>query len=166
VRMAAAAMLAAVALVACGDEGDPQPDIALDGTPRIADTAGVVREATTEAIELDDGRRFELSEHLLAFSTINAELLPIRGTVGQLVLIGVEDDFAVWVAVVSDVVSPKGKEPAAFYQGRVVETDDERRVIFRDGTVLRLTAGLPVPLRGALLQVEIDPETAAIREWQ
>ena len=159
-------VLLALALAACGSDGDPEPEIELDGSPRIADTAGVVREATTETIELEDGRRFELSEHLLAFSTISGELLPIRGTAGQLVLIGTDDDFAVWVAVVSDVVTAGDRDPTAFYQGRVVELDGQGRVVFRDGTVLALADGVDAPEEGARIDAEIDPETAAIREWR
>jgi hypothetical protein len=71
---------------------------------------------------------------------------------------GIDGDRVEWVAGVGVVVRAEGRPPVVFYNGTLVESDD-RQVIFRDGTVLTLAAGVDVPAGVTALRAEIDPET-------
>jgi hypothetical protein len=164
--MAVLALAAAtVVAVGCGG-GDDGPPVALDGTPRYADTSGVVTKVDGKTMTLEGGARYDLSADLLAFSTITGDLVAVRATKDQLVLIGLDGKVAEWVAVVSSVVRPGGGDPVAIYQGKVVRVDDKRRVVFGDGTVLSLARDVKAPPAGLVVVAVVDPSSGEISGFQ
>ncbi|MBV9935934.1 MAG: hypothetical protein JO367_16680 [Actinobacteria bacterium] len=50
-----------------------------------------------------------------------------------------------------------------FYLGRLVRIDGSR-LVFRDGTVLRLGPSVTSPTKSGLVRVEIDPSQHAVRQ--
>lgn len=157
-RKAAATLLAAVmvaGLVGGCSRGQPPPPDVLGGAPRYPSEEGVVESVTAEAITLDGGRSFPLADRLASFSTYTLKPIPLLHRVGQYVHLGIEDDEVTWVATIGAVAQLEQR--VVVYTGELLQVDDERRAIFRDGTVLRLGDGVD-PRVGAV-RVEIDPAT-------
>jgi hypothetical protein len=151
---AVAAVLVALVLGAgCGGRGEPRADIALDGSRRDPDAAGVVSKATTEAITVD-GKRYPLSRNLLAFNTYTLEAVPVVGTRGSYVQVGLASGKAVWVAEVARVISSAGGR-IGYYRGTVVAHEGDE-VVFRDGTVLHVAPGVAVPAPSTAVLAELD----------
>jgi hypothetical protein len=55
-----------------------------------------------------------------------------------------------------------GAPPVVYYNGVLVRRDGPR-AIFRDGTVLRLAAGVTPPVEQGLVRAEIDPALHTVR---
>ncbi|MBV9256097.1 MAG: hypothetical protein JO054_17820, partial [Actinobacteria bacterium] len=53
--------------------------------------------------------------------------------------------------------------PVVFYLGRLVRIDGSR-LVFRDGTVLRLGPSVTSPTKSGLVRVEIDPSQHVVRQ--
>jgi hypothetical protein len=77
---------------------------------------------------------------------------------GEYVQVGVDDGTIVWVAAIGAVV-PLDR-PTVFYQG-TVERVTRGRVIFHDGTALRVAPGVTA-LKGQLVRAELDPSTRQV----
>lgn len=157
---AAAALLAAFSIAACGDTAPPT-SVTLDGTPRVPDGSGIVVEAGADRLELAEGTIFGYAEEFVSFATATQELVPVRGTPGDFVLYAVHDDELRWLGVVSAVVTVDG-ERRAYHGGRFVERDEEQRLVFADGTVLPAAPGLEDPPTGRVSTVTIDPERGLV----
>lgn len=135
----------------------------LDGSPRPPDEEGVVVAVDRKSIELEDGKKFGLSEDLVSFSTVNRHTISVLGTVGDYVHLGVDGDTVVWLARVGRVTVAEDK-PVVLYQGEIKEVQGDR-LLFADGTVLRLEKGLEVGgVRGeGFSLVAIDPKTERVQ---
>ena len=145
----------AVMFVACG-RGEPEADIALDGTPREPDRAGVVSKVTLEAVTID-GETIELSKKLLAFSTYTLAATPVLHSDGAYVHVGVSDGKVVWLAVIGRSVRGAGGASDVFYTGTVKRVDAKaKEVTFVDGTVLQAAPDVDIPAAGSQLLVTID----------
>lgn len=148
--------LALAGLAACG--GEPRSDLTLDGSARVPDDEGVATVITRTRIQLDGKRSYRVGKEFVSFSTYTGEFESMLGRKGQYVQLGAHDGTAVWMAGVAAVVPvPK---PAVYYVGRFKRVDDGR-LVFADGTVLRLGQGVVVPKesRTRRLQAQIDPAT-------
>jgi hypothetical protein len=145
--------VAALALAGCADD-DGAADFALDGSPRFPDDEGVVTSVSIGELELDDDRTYGMSVELESFSTYTMELEPVLGWDGHYVQVGLDGDTVVWIAGVADVFP--GPPLTAYYTGQLVEIDADRKLVFRDGTVLQLADGVrPAADEGSVV-VEID----------
>lgn len=151
----AALVLGATLFGACGSDGEPTADIDLDGSRRDPDVEGVVDEVSVEEITID-GERFELSENLLAFNTYTLVALPVLGTEGSYVHAGTTSGKVVWLAEVAKVLGG-GDRALGYYRGTLLERDGDR-LVFQDGTVLRVADDVEVPSPPAALLVGLDPD--------
>lgn len=150
-----------VALLPAACTQDRQDAVKLDGSPRIPDVEGVVRRVDLQSLELTDGRRFTFDRTLQSVSTYTLEPLPILGSEGQFVQMGVDGKKVRWIASVASVV--RGSPPSVFYTGRLLRVEDER-LIFQDGTTFRMGDRPPDRFIGSFVVVEIDPDEARVRK--
>ncbi|MBV8960593.1 MAG: hypothetical protein JO087_17625 [Actinobacteria bacterium] len=158
-RLHGALLATAVLVAACGG-GGVKP-IALDGSPRFPDAEGVVTSVTVKKITLDGGRTYDVSRKLQSFSTYTMETVPLLQRKGQYVQIGLHGHTMVWIGTIGAPVPQK--PPVVFYLGRLVRIDGSR-LVFRDGTVLRLGPSVTSPTKSGLVRVEIDPSQHAVRQ--
>jgi hypothetical protein len=156
----ALAVATMVALVACGGDNGPKP-IALDGTPRYPDAQGVVDRVSVTSITLDGHRTYKVSKKLQSFSTSTLQTLPLLQRKGQYVQVGLDGDTMVWIANVGAILPVE--PPAVYYQGRLLRTDAQRRLVFRDGTVLPLAPGVTSPVPTGFVRADIDPAAHVVR---
>lgn len=160
-RRAVLVGIAVVVLVAgCDRSSSPGEPVALDGSPRHPDAVGVVRDVSRREIRLESGKALRIDESVRSFASQTMEPVPLLQRKGQYVHIGVDDDRAVWVAAVGSVV--RAAKPTVYYPGRVKRSEG-REVVFVDGTVLTLAAGIDPPADGAYVVAEIDIETDEVR---
>lgn len=151
-----AALLLALAVVgACGSPGEPSADIELDGSRRDPDVEGLVNAVSVEEITID-GRTHDLSRNLLAFNTYTLVALPVLRTEGSYVHAGTKDGKVVWLAEVAKVLD-QGEKSLGYYRGTLLERDGDR-LVFQDGTVLRVGEATEVPAPPAALLVGVDAE--------
>ena len=132
----------AVVLAACGGSSDPV--VRLDGSPRQPDTEGVVRIASVDGITFEGGRKYRVSKELISFSTYTREPVSLRSTLDSYVQAGVIGGTVVWLSKIGPVSTDAAGHRTVQYQGDLVDIDG-RRLVFKDGTVLRLGAGLKPP---------------------
>lgn len=160
VRGALLAVAVLSVAVSCGG-GDPQPDIVLDGSPRYPTDQGVATEMSFDQVTLDGERTYKVSKHLRSFSTATLKIEPMLRREGQYVLIGAEGDTITWMAGVAQVVPEP--VPTVYYTGTLIRIDGDRRLIFRDGTVLQLAEGYEPEVTSGPVLVKIDVETHRVR---
>jgi hypothetical protein len=161
-RVAAVAAVLVVALAAGGCRHHADGGLVLDGRPRYPDAEGVVVAVNTKRLTLDGGRSYAVSPDLRSFSTYTLRTTPLLGRRNQYVQIGLEGHTVVWLAGVGAVVRAPDRPATVFYIGRLLRATGGR-LIFRDGTVLRLAAGVRAPARGTQVRVEIDPDSHMVR---
>lgn len=152
--------------MACG-AGEPAATIKLDGSPRVADDEGVVTSVDVEGrrLILDGERDYAVSEQLKSFSALDLSTQPLGDAEGAYAQVGLDGDVVVWIGRIAKVVPTE--PPAAFYVGRfgsISDIDGERRVVFGEGTVLRLADGVEPPegAEGQILQAQIDPASHSV----
>lgn len=159
-RRAGAALVAVLLLAGCGGGEDPVADIELDGSARTPDAEGLVEDVSLEDIRVD-GKRYELSKNLLAFSTYTLAAMPVLATEGNYVHVGTKEGKAVWVAQVAKPLRTSA-DALLVYEGTIRRVQGDR-VEFGDGTVLRAGKQVAVPAVGSRIQVELDPDTDRIK---
>ena len=142
--------------------GDAGHRLVLDGRPRYPDAEGVVEQVSFERIALDGGRTYGVSKDLQSFSTYDLAAFPLLQRRGQYVQLGLDGKKAAWMAGIGVVVRRPDAPPIVYYNGVVVRRDGDR-LIFRDGTVLRLAAGVTVPATSGLVRAELDPALHTVR---
>jgi len=150
-----------IAAPACrGSSSSSAAAVRLDGSPRVPDDEGVATSLSRTRITLDGKRTYAVSTRLVSFATATGAIEPMLSREGQYVQIGVVKEnghrLMVWMAGFAAVVP--STPPAVYYQGRFVRRDGAL-AIFRDGTVLRLGAGVKVPKANSDATVQIDPAT-------
>lgn len=162
-RRVGAAVLVVSALfgAACGGEDTTAP-VVLDGSPRIPDDEGVVTALDVEGLSLTlDGKRsYQVSQELRSFSALDLSIQPLADAKDAYVQVGLDGRTIVWLGRIAKVVPTE--PPRAFYVGRftrVEDSDDGRRAVFGEGTVLSLADGVnpPAGSDGQIVQAEIDP---------
>lgn len=150
-RLLAVALMAVLTLVGAGCGGDggtgtsPHTFVALDGSPRHPDDAGVLTALDPEfaTLVLDGGTVYEISPAMQSFASMDGSTQPLRGRVGQYVQVGLEDDTVVWVAGLGAVVRLEGQPDEVVYLGRIATVLDGTLAL-QDGTVLQLAKGVTV----------------------
>ena len=156
--MRLAVLLLAAVLSGCsGGDGDR---LVLDGRPRYPDAEGVVRAVTLERLTLDGNRSWPLRRDLQSFSTYDLGATPVLQRQGHYVQVGLRGKEVAWVAGIGVVVA--GERPVVFYNGHLLRIE-KGRAIFRDGTVLRLAAGVRSPSPEGTVRAEIDPAAHRVR---
>ena len=138
----ALAATAAVFLTACGGSSDTV--VKLDGSPRRPDIEGVVRTASIDGITFEGGRKYRVSKELISFSTYTREPVALSSTLDAYVQAGVDGNTVVWLSKIGPVSTDDAGHRTVQYQGDLVDIDG-RSLVFKDGTVLRLGAGLKPP---------------------
>ena len=138
---------------ACG--GSSIKPIVLDGTPRFPSAEGVVQTVDVHHITLDGGRTYKVSSRLQSFSTYTLETVSLLQRKGQYVQVGLHGSTMTWISSIGAVVPLH--PPVVFYNGRLLRTDASHHLIFRDGTVLRLGAGVTSPVATGFVTADIDP---------
>ena len=141
-RVAALLVAVAFTLSACG--GSSPAAVKLDGSPRHADVEGIVVTAGASGITLDGQRKFAVSDKVISFSTYNRKLVPLVSTRGAYVQAGVKGNTVVWISKIGPVSADASGHRTVQYQGTLVKVAGAE-LIFKDGTVLRLGAGLKAP---------------------
>ncbi len=157
----AAAIVVFVAMAAtagaCSDNGGSNaPVVRLDGSPRVPDVEGVATRVTLKAITID-GRRYRVSPKLQSFSTYDGSPAALLNREGQYVQAGVKDGVVGWLAGIGVVVKPAG---TVFYLGDLVGLQ-KGRVVFRDGTTLRLGRAVDASARGRV-RAEINASRGVV----
>ena len=112
------------------------------------------------SLTLDGKRSYQVSQELRSFSALDLSIQPLAEAQDAYVQVGLDGRTVVWLGRISKVVPTD--PPRAFYIGRfsrVEDSDDGRRVVFGEGTVLALADGVepPAGAEGQVLQAEIDP---------
>jgi hypothetical protein len=158
----AIALALAFVLAACGGSSD-SPVVKLDGSPRVPDAEGVVQSASAGGIRLDGGRSYGVSKNLIAFSTYDREPIQLARVRGSYVQVGLRKGTVVWLARIGLVTPGASGKAVVQYQGNLVRVRD-RRMEFRDGTVLKLAPELKAPERvtGSTFVV-IDPKRHVVQ---
>lgn len=161
---------ASIALVvgACGDDDVDASAagsfVALDGSPRVPDDAGVVTaiDADFATLTLDGEAVYEIHDRVQSFASLDGSTLPLRSRLGVYVHVGLEGDTVVWVASIGSVLRIDGQPQTVGYLAAIRDVDEaERRITLRDGTVFALADSLQLP---AALNGEItDPVPATLR---
>jgi hypothetical protein len=161
-RSVASALLAfalALSAGACSrNDSEPRVVVDLDGSARVPDAEGVVRDVDRHHIVLDGGRSYPLSPDLQSFHSKTRAAISVLQRKGEYVQVGVDDGTVVWVAAIGAVV-PLDR-PTVFYQATITRIADGR-VTFDDGTVLRLAPGVDAD-EGRLVRAELDPATRQV----
>ena len=159
-----------VALVAAGCGGDDDDAaaggfVALDGTPRVADAAGVLTEVAEDfsSLTLDGDRRFDVDEELQSFAAGDGSIQPVGRYVGNYVQVGLDGagDTFQWLGSIASVVSLPDQPARAFFTGVLVDVDEDR-LVFRSGTVLEADESLEIPDPPAAVVVTIDVGSRAV----
>lgn len=127
---------------ACGGSSDAA--VKLDGSPREPDIEGIVVKASREGVTLEGGRSYSVSDKLMTFSTYNRKLVPLASMIGAYVQGGVDGKTIQWLSKIGPVIKDDKGHATAQYQGELVDVDGDR-LVFEDGTVLRLQDGLEAP---------------------
>jgi hypothetical protein len=89
--------------------------------------------------------------------------VPLLQRVGEYVHVGLEGDTAVWVASIADVVDGPDDD-VVYYVGVAIDVVDGS-LVFEDGTVLKVSSSLdlPVPPAGGVrLAVTIDTDERVV----
>jgi hypothetical protein len=163
-RHRASALLVALVLGAC-TSGGSEGAVVLDGRPRVPDEEGVVVAVSRTKIALAGGRTYSVSPRLQSFSSSTLQAVPLVQRRDQYVHLGLEGDTVVWLASISAVV--RLGEPSAFHIGKLESLDrDQRRLVFADGTVLRLGDDVDFPPVGRQVTAEIDPDAKRVRRLE
>lgn len=153
VRRSALTVALAVAVVAagCSDEDDadratPVTFVAVDGSPRGPDDAGVLTSLADDfsSLVLDGGTAYEVSPAVQSFASVDGSTQPLAGRVGQYVHVGLDDETVVWVAGLGAVVRLAGQPEEVLYLGRITAARGST-IELQDGTVLELADGVTVP---------------------
>ena len=145
--------IALVVVLAACSKGGTTAAVRLDGSPRVPDDEGVATVVTRTKIVLDGQRSYGVDKRFVSFSTYTGVLQPMVGRLGQYVQIGVKDRKATWMAGIAAVIP--GSTPSVFYIGKPRRVDGAR-LIFLDGTVLRLAGGVKPPDGAARVRARID----------
>ncbi|HEY4410576.1 MAG TPA: hypothetical protein VGO87_11900 [Acidimicrobiia bacterium] len=153
-------MSAVLLLSGCSSGGFHR--LVLDGRPRVPDAEGVVEQVSFQRISLDGGRSYGVRQDLQSFSTYDLGAVPMLQRQGQYVQLGLDGKRVAWMAGIGVVVR-RPDAPAVVYYNGVLVRHDGRRVVFRDGTVLELAAGVTPPLSQGLVRAEIDPALHRVR---
>lgn len=149
---AAAVTVLLLAVAACGggDEqvATPTTVVALDGSPRVPDDAGVLTALDEEfaTLVLDGETVYELSPTVQSFASMDGSTQPLTGRVGQYVQVGLQGDTVVWLAGLGSVVRLDGRPEQVVYLGRIVRHRGSTLEL-QDGTVLTLAEDASVPGR-------------------
>ena len=163
------AALVAFGVAGCGDDdgGDEAAGfVALDGSPRPADDAGVLTEVADDfsSLTLDGDRRFDIHEDLTSFAAADGSIQPVGRYVGNYVQVGLDDEGGTvqWLGSIASVVSLPDEPAKAYFTGVLIEVDDEHRLVFRSGTVLEADRSVDVPDVPAAVVVAIDVESGTV----
>jgi hypothetical protein len=137
--------------------------VRLDGSPRIPTDEGVATALRRDRIELDGRRSYPVDPAFKSFSTYSGQLEPMVTRQGQYVQLGVRSGRAIWMAGIAAVVTQPQR--AVYYIGRLAAVRDRTRLVFVDGTVLRLGAAVTTPKPAKQrVQVRIDPDRHRVVE--
>lgn len=112
------------------------------------------------SLTLDGERSYQVSEQLRSFSALDLSIQPLADVDGAYVQVGVDGQTIVWVGRIARIVP--SDPPRVYYVGRLArieDSEDGRRAVFREGTVLTLGDSVEPPAGSTdqILQVEIDP---------
>jgi hypothetical protein len=147
--------LALVLVLAACSKGDNVSAVRLDGTPRLPNDEGIATTITRTRIVLDGTRSYGIDKRFVSFSTYTGELVPMVSRQGQYVQLGLAKKKATWLAGIAAVIP--AATPTVFYIGTLRRVDAKtHRIEFKDGTVLRLAAGVTAPKGAARLRARID----------
>lgn len=166
-RAGRATIVALVVLVAAacgGGVGEPADTsfVALDGSPRPPDAAGVLTAiaADNSTITIDGEHVYELHESLQSFSSVDGSTQPVRSRVGQYVHVGLDGETALWLAGIGAVTRIDGRPQTVNYIG-TIKAVDGRQITMVDGAVFELADDVEVPDSvpiGALLRVGVSAD--------
>ncbi len=149
-RSAAVLVLSLALFSAC--RGTPESATELEA--RIPDDAGVVTMVDFERIEIDGKNSYPLSEELESFTTGDHTVRPVLSWKDRYVHLGLDDGVVQWIAGIGIVAN---EPPRVLYTGVFERLEEERRAVFRDGTVLQLDQGVSPPGEGREVFATIDP---------
>ena len=137
----------------------PPGAVVLDGSPRVPDVEGVAVQVAKDfsTVTLDDHRTYKLAAKVQSFSTVDGSTQSIRARTGQYVQAHLRGGRIVWLAWVGAVDRTDPNHPVAYYIGTLRARAGDR-LEFKDGTVLRASAGanLTGVAAGARLLATID----------
>ncbi len=160
-------------LVSCGGGAAGNEDhlhVALDGSPRVPDAAGVVTAMDDDfaTLTLDGDDVHPIDPSVQSFASLDGSTQPLRARLGQYVHVGLDGDTIVWVAGIGSVLRLPDQPETVVYLGAITEVDRPgRRLILRDGTVFAIGDELalddvPDPSDGpvpAVLHISVATDT-------
>jgi hypothetical protein len=128
--------------------------VVLDGRPRYPDDEGLLKAVNTKELRID-GRRYQVSQNIQAFSSSTTETVSLLSRLGQYAQVGVNGKKVVWIAMYSAAAELPGRPKLAFHVGTLVRVD-KGRGIFKDGSVLKLGSSQAPANLPASVRAEID----------
>lgn len=158
--------LAVIAFLAvgCSTEESPAPTrrSILDQGTRFPSDEGVVTQVDLEGakIELDGARSYRVSRQVESFTSRTHRVTALVHWKDRYVHVGLDDEsVVVWVAGIG-VVARDGERMVTF--SGVFERVEKGRAVFRDGTALKVAAGVATPEPGKDVVCSVDPKTGEI----
>jgi len=153
-----------LALLAACSRGGGHASVVLDGSPRIPDDEGIVTAVDLSSVTLDGHRTYRVEDDLVTFSNIDLQTVPLLFTKGQYVQVGADGHTARWIGTVAKPL--KTTPPVVIYEGTIRSVDDGR-LVFANGTVLRVADGVDVDhLDGKRVDVRLRPGAREVTELE
>jgi len=163
VRRELAIVAATLALLAGCGRGH-HTTVSLDGTPRLPDDEGIVTAVDLTSLTLDGHRTYRVEDDLVSFSNIDLRPVPLLYTKGQYVQVGADGHTARWIGTVA---KPLGTKPPAVLYAGAVRSVGHGRVVFANGTVLRVAGNVDVAhAAGTQVDVRLRPDEHEITEME
>jgi hypothetical protein len=130
------------------------------GVPRFPDDEGVVTDVNFERLTIDGQRKYEISQDVESFSTYDGTILSLLVHKNRYAQLGLDGKTVVWISGIGLVLEDK----TVVYVGEVSKAD-EKRLIFKDGTVLQLHPRVSTPpAAGQRIKALILPDKHQIVE--
>jgi len=164
VRRELAIVVAIAALLAGCGRGGGHERVALYGVARVPDDEGIVTSVDLTSFTLDDRRTYRVEDDLVSFSNIDLQPVPLLYTKGQYVQVGADGHTARWIGTVAKPIGTK--PPVVFYAG-IVRSVDKGRLVFSNGTVLRVAAEVDLEhVAGRHVDARLRPDEREITEME
>lgn len=132
---------------------------------RNPDDQGVIVGIDFDRLELEGGVRYDIRTDVQSFSSYNGSVTPLLSWKQRYVHLGLDRDKKVlWIAGIGIVVDSEGRSVVLYSGGVLKELDRSGRMVFEDGTVLKLAEGVSAPERDSTVMAKIDPSTHEVIE--
>jgi hypothetical protein len=136
--------------------GCPRARVDYSKQARFPDDEGQVTDVSFEQMRIEGKRRHPIDSEVQSFSTYNGVVTPLLSWKDKYVHVGLNrEGNAIWIAGVG-VIDRGVDPPVVHYTNGLLKKVEGHRMIFADGTVLRVAPGVQIPAVNSRLNVTID----------